>query len=372
MHCLTFFPLGNADCCRIDLGNGKKILFDYANMRCSDDENDKRIDLPSELRRDLEETGKKSFDVVAITHLDKDHICGLSEFFQLDHDKSFQDDDRPQIDELWVPAAIITEDGCENEAAIVQAEARFRLKQGTGIRVFSRPNRLKDWLEAEGLKLEDRLDLITDAGQTIPGLELETDGLEFFVHSPFAIRQNDCDLEDRNIDSLIVQATFTVEGVNTKVLLGADAGYEVIADMVKVTRDHAREERLEWDIFKLCHHCSYTALGPDKGEEETEPIDEVKWLFETQSQSRALIVSTSWPIENKDSLQPPHYQAAAYYRRSVNKKNGEFRVTMEHPKPTAPEPLVIKIDASGATVKKEIPLGISIITETSAPRAGLQ
>ena len=33
MHTVTIFPLGNADCTRIDLQGGKKILFDYANMR---------------------------------------------------------------------------------------------------------------------------------------------------------------------------------------------------------------------------------------------------------------------------------------------------------------------------------------------------
>ena len=30
MHKVTFFPLGNADCCLIDLHGGQKILFDCA------------------------------------------------------------------------------------------------------------------------------------------------------------------------------------------------------------------------------------------------------------------------------------------------------------------------------------------------------
>ena len=50
MHTITFLPLGNADCCRIDLADGQKILFDYANTRSSDDPTDKRIDLAEELR----------------------------------------------------------------------------------------------------------------------------------------------------------------------------------------------------------------------------------------------------------------------------------------------------------------------------------
>ena len=60
MHKLTFYPLGNADCCLIDLDNGQKLLFDYANMRDSNDDYDLRIDLPVALRDDLAAAGKDS------------------------------------------------------------------------------------------------------------------------------------------------------------------------------------------------------------------------------------------------------------------------------------------------------------------------
>ena len=65
MHKATFFPLGNADCCRIDLQDGRKILFDYANTRNPDDESDLRCDLPALLTEDLESADKNEFDVVA-------------------------------------------------------------------------------------------------------------------------------------------------------------------------------------------------------------------------------------------------------------------------------------------------------------------
>jgi len=38
---------GNADCYRIDLANGEKLSFDYADMRCADDSSDRCIDLPA-------------------------------------------------------------------------------------------------------------------------------------------------------------------------------------------------------------------------------------------------------------------------------------------------------------------------------------
>lgn len=371
MHRMTFYPLGNADCCRIDLENGKKLLFDYANMRNPYDKDDKRIDLPGELRKDLEAAGRQGYDVVAFTHLDKDHYCGASEFFNLEHATKYQGDDRIRIEEMWVPAAVITEKGHTGEAAVIQEEARHRMREGTGIRVFSRPERLKDWLEEQGIELEDRRDLITDAGKLIPGFTREAGGLEFFVHSPFAMRQNDCDVEDRNLDALVVQATFVVSGTETKALLTSDVNWEVLRDVVKTTRKMKNDQRLEWDIVNLPHHCSYTALGPKKGNDETAPVEEVIWLYETQGRAGAVIVSTSWPIPSDDADgQPPHRQAGAYYKRILKPKAGEFIVTMAHPKESAPEPLVIKIESGGAVVEKRIASGVTAIVSSPAPRAG--
>jgi hypothetical protein len=283
MHKITFFPLGNADCCRIDLENDKKILFDYANTRCEDVKDDKRIDLPAELKKDL---GKRDYyDIVAFTHLDKDHIQRAPEFFWLQHDKHFQGPGRIKINKLWVPAAVISEDKCDDEdAKIIQAEARYRLKQKKDIRIFSRPDRLKKWLEKNGMKLDEVRHLITDAGQVAPDLTLAADGVEFFIHSPFAKRCNEREVEDRNEDSLVTQATFQVATTLSKVILAADTVHDIWADIVDITKSKKREERLEWDVFKLAHHCSWTAIGPERGSEQTVPNEQVKWLFETQGQ----------------------------------------------------------------------------------------
>jgi hypothetical protein len=137
MHKITFFPLGNADCCRIDTTAGKKFLFDYANRRNPEDESDKRIDLPTELWADLDGAKRDSYDVVAFTHLDDDHVDGAPEFFFLEHAEKYQKDKRAKIGEMWVPAAVIVEDRPDGDAGVVQAEARYRLKQKKGIRNFS-------------------------------------------------------------------------------------------------------------------------------------------------------------------------------------------------------------------------------------------
>ena len=74
---LTFHPLGNADCTRIDFGDGKKMLVDYADMRNDNDPYDKRIDLPAELKADPRAANRDNYDVVCFTHLDDDHCCGM-------------------------------------------------------------------------------------------------------------------------------------------------------------------------------------------------------------------------------------------------------------------------------------------------------
>jgi hypothetical protein len=367
---LTFFPLGNADCCLMDLQGGEKLLFDFANQRDPNNPEDLRIDLPTALRNNMREANRNYYDAVAFTHLDADHIQGASEFFYLEHAPQYQGVGRIKAKTLWVPAAVIIEEKCEDEARIIQKEARHRLKEGRGIRVFSRPEKLREWLESQGLSLEQRRHLITDAGQTVPEFSQLAHGVEFFVHSPFASRLADGTLLDRNSDSLVLQATFLCEGKETRLILAADVNYEILTSIVEVTKYHERDIRLAWDIFNLPHHCSYLSLGPEKGQEKTEPVPEVKWLFE-QGQTGGIIVSTSKPIPLDDTdPQPPHRQAAAYYRERAKAIGGEFVVTMEHPKASAPQPLVITIDRWKATIEKGSISGAAAIISRQAPRAG--
>lgn len=368
MHKLTFYPLGNADCCLIDIENKKKILFDFANLKDPEDEKDLRIDLAAALKADLDKDKKDYYDVVAFTHADDDHIHGFSDFFYLEHAKKYQDDKRVRINELWVPAALIVEEGLKDEAAVLRSEARHRFKAGKNIRVFSRPERLKEWAEKEGINIEDRKGIITDAGQLVSGFDKASQGVEFFVHSPFAIHQED-KIIDHNDSALIMQAVFSSGNVETKLFLSSDATYDILTDIINITRYHKRDVRLAWDVMKIPHHCSYLSLNEEKGKDKTEPVKEVKWLFE-QGGDKGLLVSTSDIIPNEDTDQPPHRQAANYYKERATAINGELIVTMEHPKKSNPQPLVITIDNYGATLKKVIAIGGSDIISRPAPRAG--
>lgn len=363
-HYITFYPIGNADTTLIELKNDQKILFDYANMRDPTDDEDKRIDLPTELDKSV--TG--DYAVVCFTHCDRDHICGFSDYFYLEHASKYQDRSRKKIKEMWVPAAVLIEENCEDEARILRSEARHRLKNKTGIRVFSRPKKMKEWCDAQGdIDYESVKHLFVDAGTLVPGFTLDGSGVEFFVHSPFLSETQNI---DRNRSAITVQMTFDDQR-NSKLIMGSDITNDVWRDIVKITRHFGRDHRLLWDIFHISHHCSYTALSDEKGISETTPVPEVKWLFETQGISRCRLISPSDPIPATDTDQPPHRQAANYYRRVANDKSGEFLVTMEHPSESDPKPIKVEINHyEGAKVLKVALVSAPFIGSTSAPRAG--
>ncbi len=383
MHRVTFHNIGNADCIRIDLDNGNKVLFDYAHMGDPEDEKDLRCNLPDELRRDLGD--RDHYDVVAFTHLDRDHYARATEFFYFAHIKKYQDDvdgqPRIKMNVLWVPAAVITEKlprDADTEAKAIQKEARERFKAKKGIRVFSRPERLKRWCEENEVDLDARRHLITDAGGVAPEFTVDRDGVEFFVHSPLAVRQDANTVEDRNCDALVMHATFTAGERDTKLFLASDADPTVLTDIVNVTEAKKNTGRLEWDLFKLPHHCSHHSLSSKERQgDKSEPEPKVGRLFEHYGQEGCVVVATSDPIpakgsesDKKKGANPPHRQAANYYREDVVDDDGDFKVTMEHPTVDRPEPLVIEIDQLGATIKKAGRSAAFIATTSRAPRAG--
>lgn len=136
---ITVFPLSNADSARIDSADGRKVLVDFGNQGNPDDPADLRCDLADEIRTELRKLKRDNLNVVCFTHLDADHCDGAGDFFHFRHAEKYQGDGRIKMDELWVPSAAITEDGLEDSARVIRQEARHRLKEGKGIRVFSRP-----------------------------------------------------------------------------------------------------------------------------------------------------------------------------------------------------------------------------------------
>lgn len=367
---LTFYPIGNADCILTEFADGRLLLLDYCHRRDPNDKNDKRVDLPEELRSVLASKDRGEFDAVAFTHGDDDHVGASEDFFWLDHAKKYQAKGRIRIRDLWVPACLVLEAGLEGSASVIRQEARYRLKRGSGIRVFGNPRILDDWLNGEGIEPKERAHLITHAGECVPGFDRANGPAEIFVHSPFSFRMEDEEVE-RNNASLVLHVTFYEGDSKSRVMFGGDAEYEAWGDIVYKTEQKSRTDRLLWDAFKVSHHCSYTALGAEKGKKKTKPADAVACLFD-QGQEKCLLVSCSNPIPEMTTKAPPHSQAAAYYKQVAGDKDGDFLVTMETPSVKDPRPLVVKVTSQGLAQDKgpgAAIVGASIVSRRP-PRLG--
>jgi len=363
-----FYPSGNADTCLIQLKNNRRIIFDYANNYDAENDDCKYIDLESEIRKAV--GNEKKVTVLAISHLDRDHYRKVSDLFWLEYAEKYQGDDRIKIETLWVPAALILEEGSvKEEGRIIRAEARYRLKEGKGIRVFSNPNALDDWLEREGIAPEDRKNLITHAGNPAPEFDLAKDGVEFFVHSPFSVTGDEGEVV-RNDSAIFMHVTFEVEEEQTCLILSADCPHEILDAIIRATKKHGNEARLVSDINNVAHHCSYRSLAEEKGDDKTEPNENIKWFYEQQGNRGCILISTSDPIPTEDTKQPPHRQAAAYYKDVAKTLKGEFLVTMEHPTKSNPKALVLEITGNGHRVKKSMPAPFFAVSNKKPPRAG--
>jgi len=376
-HRIVFYPVGNGDTSQIILENGKRILMDYRHKKKTEGGEGPEINLKARLTQELKDAGRDYFDIVAFTHGDKDHIENSTEFFELRHAACYQGEGRIKINTLWVPAAMVldtaTNDEQSSEFVFWRQEARHRLKEGKGIRVFSKPEKLKDWLEKNGMTLDSRRHLITDAGQLAPDLDLATDGVEFFCHSPFIKHVDEGD-DLRNDASLIFNVRFRKDGSDYDYLAVGDSTWSVLEDIVDTTKTHGNMDRLAWDLYNIPHHCSYKALSDEKGEYETKPKPGVEEILRA-GKDGAYIVSSSCPIldtkDGREQEQPPHIQAKKCYETYRKKTGGaKFLVTMEEPNASKPEPLEFKVDGQGLSLSRAAASATSLLSSKPTPRAG--
>lgn len=377
MHQVTFYPVGCGDTSQIVLANGRRILLDFHHIADTEANNRPEIDLAKQLRGELAAARRDYYDVVAFTHADEDHIKGASDFFELEHAQKYCGQGRIKIRELWVPAAMVVEEATgdqqQTDRVLLRQEARHRLRHGKGIKILSKPEILRDWMDGQGINFESRKQLFVDAGTLVPGFSLAQDGVEFFVHSPFVAHTDHGD-DLRNPCALIFNVRFMVDGTRTDFLAIGDSEYGVLEDIVRITQYHKRMDRLAWDLFNIPHHCSYLALGPEKGEKETVPVDHVRVLLQ-QGQRDAYIISSSDPIDDTKSsyeqTQPPHIQARKTYERYLKEVGGrKFLVTMEEPNHAHPKPIIFEITGGGCNWKKVASTGFASAIESRPPRAG--
>lgn len=330
---ITFYPLGNADSSLIEFADGRLMLNDYYRPE-SFDEGDKRIDLSEELQKVLDSKDQDYFDIVAFSHRDNDHVGGAEKFFKMENPKIKESGD-VKIKEIWVPAFFILEKGLDGSAEILQKEARYRLKNAKKIRVMGSSEKLTKWIDDNCESSSSSKKLIIPAGK----LAVNNSEVEIFVHSPFSA---ETDSEDDNPNEASTVLHFTFKKAGTKVMFGADLKAEIWDKLIGITKSKDRDKYLEWDIFKISHHCSYLSLNTDgnKGTTKTEPLPNIDEMFKN-GDSKSYLISSSWARD--DNIEPPYKQAANYY----DGLDGEFLVTMEEPNKRSPKPIEFEIDDRG-------------------------
>lgn len=358
---LTFYPLGNAETCLLELGNGKKLLFDYAAMN-DGSTTDERYDIAKEL------SIFKEFDVVMFSHAHEDHTKKASEFFYLDHAKKYQSDSRAKIKELWVSSAFLLDTDLENQsdAKIIRDEARYRLKNGYGIKVFASPDSLMDWLEDQEIEYDDVANLIVHAGQLLDLPDSLGDEIQVFVHAPFS--DDSEEVQDKNDPSIILQIRLFNDDHETNLLITGDTPYRILDKIVDISKANNNESYLAWDIYDIPHHCSYTGLN-EKSEKDVRiltPTDNVQWLLKQSGKSAYTVASCDKVTEETS---PPHMCAKRAYEKYTG-SDVKFIATMEHISTGGgkPTPIKFEIDSMGLTLKRNN--SRENYLKQSAPRAG--
>ena len=347
----TYYPLGNAQTMLLELGNGKKVLFDFANVK-TDDASDKRWNIEEEFE------DYDNIDAVMFTHAHEDHIKGSAEFFRMEYYRT--KDEGVTIGELWLSSAFVADTRCTCEdARVIRQEARARLKAGKAVKIFGHGKALSKWLETSEISEESVKHLIFHAGENIPH-DLG-DEVSFFLHAPFS---EECDdVDDKNDPSVVMQVRLHNVTRETNILITGDTPCDVLDDVILKTQEKENEEYLHWDLYDIPHHCSHTGLC-EAFDEEIIPTENVQWLLE-QSGENAFMVASCKALADADSPPPSEEAEKAY--KDYKKSDVTFRITMEYPKRSAPEPMVFTIDSRGLTPNSPKSTKFS---STPAPRVG--
>lgn len=127
---ITFYLLGNADTCLIELVNGEMLLFDCADVAVADDESEKRINLQETPRKSLRESQRVPYYVVAFTNLDvdDDRIHGATVFFFLGHTEKDRSDG--SVLSLFVPAVTAIENCRADGGRVLRVEQSIDYMRG--------------------------------------------------------------------------------------------------------------------------------------------------------------------------------------------------------------------------------------------------
>lgn len=377
-HTIKFYPVENADCTLIKLGNGMTVIVDcqlFNNLN-NEDGNQVRYDVKKDLLKELakDSNGYPYVDLFVSTHPHDDHCKGFDGNFYHGNPDDYdlkKNENEIIIGELWVtPRGIGNE--LADSAETIRQEAKRRRKLYDEDATFT--GNYGNFLRIIGYNKQANFD--TRYG-FVPGtLVTSVNGrdfvwLEMFIHAPF---KEDVDKskeeDDKNATSIVVQYSFKAQmkdnstAIVCKLLMGGDAEHEIWQHIIDNNVD---DSRLEWNLFMTPHHCSWTFFNDSNNKGEVMPSAEI--ILSKQLNNNSYIIASSVKILDDDN-NPPCYQAKTEYKNRLKNKDNFLNTAVDNTEGAIPQPIVFKIDNHGKRKVQSISSSGSSVISRPAPRAG--
>lgn len=178
------YPNSSENTCLITTDIGQKILFNFNSFTNQGLPGQAR--LAEEIQSELKDSGRQGLDVACFTDLMTNHYAGIEEYLYLEHSEAYQSEERIKMADIWVPSSFILgyRSYMPKSFQVIQAEARYRLRAGWGIRVIGLVGAIDEWLIQEGITPDDRNHLIVSPGELMPGMTMDSTGIEMSVTVP--------------------------------------------------------------------------------------------------------------------------------------------------------------------------------------------
>lgn len=375
-HIIKYYPVGNADCTLIKLGNGMTILVDCQILSDLTDGNGKQVmfDVKADVLKELKKygLGRPYVDLFISTHPHDDHCKGFAGNFYCgdvaDYDKN-KNKNEIIVKELWItPRGLNNNLSAPAEDIRKEAKRRRELYDDDVDFQGSEGNYLRIVGYDKDKEFDNRYCYVP--GKLVTTVHEESlSWLDIFIHAPFKEDvETSKKYDDKNATSVVVQFGFKISGYTeykSRVLMGGDAEHEIWQHILDNNTD---EEKLKWNIFLAPHHCSWSFFNESDNKEEIKPSAEA--ILNKQIGNSAHIVASSDEIKD-DGENPPCYEAKQQYIKKLKAGSSHFLNTASHSKVgSIPQPIVFKINENGKTLVENATVAGTQSISNPAPRAG--
>lgn len=354
---VSHFKVANGDMTLFQFDDGRTLLVDINIRPGATDPDDDTPNVVEQLcsRIERDDEGRPFVDAMLLTHPDKDHILGLSEYFHLGPPNEWSEkSDKILIREMWSSPIVFRRASRKHvlcdDACAWSSEARRRValyrEHGLG-----EPGDMIVILgeDVEG-KTDDLGDILVKAGESFTVVAGEAGAFQANLLAPM-LADSDEEAEELSKNNSSVIMVLEVQGDDVpsaaRYLIGGDA--EVV--VWEKVREKYDDEDLAYDILIAPHHCSWHSLSHDSWSDygEDAEVSESARSALGQANAQAQVIASSKTITDDDS-DPPCVRAEREYRSILKDgRGGTFTCVADQP---GDGPYEIEITAGGHRRKR--------------------